>query len=72
MPGVEITIAYQRRHTSSKLSLLRPPPVTSRNISESISSGMKLAFPGGGSGWTKREEVEDIDRLSMRSFRKLG
>jgi len=70
MPGVEIMIAYQRWHTSSKRSLAPDQSrITSRNIWESISTGMKWAFPGGSNGCTKPEEVEDINRQSMRGFR---
>jgi hypothetical protein len=69
MPGVESIIAYQRWHTSTK-SLLRHGQScsTSRNISESISTGMRWAFPGGSIGSIAPKELKGVDGLRMRGL----
>ena len=69
MPGVESMIACQRRHTSSKVALYDgQSSTTSRNISESISTGMRWAFPWGSNGQILWERLEGIGRISHKAL----
>ena len=67
MPGIKSIISCQRLHASISFSLFSGQSCTaSRNIPESISTGMLSALPGSSNGRIARDE--GISRLSESGF----